>query len=169
MGLLLVYTGNGKGKTTAALGVLLRALGHGLRSCTVQFLKGKWKTGERNFAESHGLEWHMMGHGFTWDSKDVDRDRQMVREAWTLAEERILSGSYDLVILDEVCYALHYGYLGCEEVLETLRRRPVELNVILTGRNAPEALVEAADLVTEMREIKHPYKKGTPAARGIDF
>jgi cob(I)alamin adenosyltransferase len=169
MGLILVYTGNGKGKTTAALGVLLRSLGHGLRSCTVQFLKGKWRTGERMFAERNNLEWSVMGRGFTWESEDTSRDREMARAAWTFAAERILSGEYDLVILDEICYAMQYGYVGCQDVLETLRGRPAGLHVILTGRNAPEALVEAADLVTEMREIKHPYKKGAPAAKGIDF
>lgn len=169
MGLLIVYTGNGKGKTTAALGVLLRALGHGLRTATVQFLKGRWQTGERRFAEERAIEWCVMGDGFTWESKDLERTRRMVREAWSAAAEKTLSGAYDLVILDEVCYALHYGYLGCDEVLEVLRCRPEGTHVILTGRNAPEALLEAADLVTEMREIKHPYKRGVPAQKGIDF
>lgn len=168
-GLLIVYTGNGKGKTTAALGVLLRALGHGLRTTTIQFLKGKWTTGEKRFAESHGIEWHVMGRGFTWESENVALDRNRVREAWKLASDRILSGDYDLVILDEVNYALHYGYLSCEEVLEVMRRRPVTMHVVMTGRNAPEALIDTADLVTEMREIKHPYKNGIGAQKGIDF
>ncbi len=169
MALLIVYTGNGKGKTTAALGILLRALGHGLRTSTIQFLKGKWPYGEKRFAETHGVEWHVMGRGFTWESEDISLDKQRVRDAWQLAARKILSNDYDLVILDEINYALHYGYLSSEEVLEVMRRRPASLHVIMTGRNAPEAIVEAADLVTEMREIKHPYKKGVTAQKGVDF
>jgi len=168
-GLVIVYTGNGKGKTTAACGTLLRAVGQGLRTATVQFLKGKWTTGERRFAESHQLDWHVMGRGFTWESEDLRLDRQLVEEAWKLAAARILSGAFDLVILDEIVYALHYGYLSCSEVLEVLKKRPEGVHVILTGRNAPEALVDAADLVTEMREVKHPYRSGVGAQRGIDY
>jgi len=168
-GLLIVYTGNGKGKTTAACGTLLRALGHGLRATTIQFLKGKWSTGERRYAESNELEWHVMGRGFTWESQELKADKQRVRDAWQLAAEKILSGAYDLVILDEINYALHYGYLSCDELLEVMKQRPDGMHVVMTGRNAPEALVEAADLVTEMREVKHPYKKGIAAQKGIDY
>jgi cob(I)alamin adenosyltransferase len=168
-GLLIVYTGNGKGKTTAACGVLLRSLGHGMRTATIQFLKGKWSTGERRYAEAQALDWSVMGRGFTWESGDLAMDKQAVRDAWDLAREKIVSDAFDLVILDEVNYALHYGYLSCDEVLEVMRGRPETMHVIATGRNAPQALVDAADLVTEMREIKHPYKRGIAAQKGIDF
>lgn len=168
-GLLLVYTGHGKGKTTAALGLVFRALGRGLRVGVVQFIKGKWKTGERSFAETiPGLTFRVMGHGFTWESDDLSRDRLAARDAWATACAQI-SGDHDLVVLDELTYAIHYGFLDVGEVVAALRDRPAHVHVCVTGRNAPDELVALADLVTEMKVIKHPFEQGIPAQQGIDF
>jgi len=169
-GLLVVYTGHGKGKTTAALGMVFRALGRGLAVTVVQFIKGKWKTGERLFAEQVlGLEFHVMGLGFTWDSDDLARDKAAARAAWETAREAIQSGRRDLVVLDELTYTFHYDFLSLDEVLDVLRARPPHVHVVVTGRNAPEALVEAADLVSEMVKVKHPYDAGVKAQIGVDF
>lgn len=169
-GLLIVYTGQGKGKTTAALGVVFRALGRGLRVTVVQFIKGKWKTGERLFAERlENLDFRTMGLGFTWESDDLSRDRQAARGAWDYAREAILSGERDLIVLDEITYAFHYDFLSIDEVLDTLAARPRAVHVLLTGRNAPQRLLDAADLITEMKAIRHPFDKGYKAQKGIDF
>ena len=168
-GLILVNTGNGKGKSTAAFGVALRAVGQGLRVSVIQFIKGKWKTGELNAAERLGLELMPMGKGFTWESKNIEEDKALMRHAWSVASEKILSGNYELIILDEINYVLSYGYLAVNEVVQTLERRPSQVHVILTGRNAPEEIVSIADCVTEMRDVKHPYRNGIAAQIGIDF
>jgi cob(I)alamin adenosyltransferase len=169
-GLLVVYTGHGKGKTTAALGMVFRALGRGLRVTVVQFIKGKWKTGERVFAESlPQLRFLVMGLGFTWESDDLSRDKAAARAAWAEAQKEISSGERELVVLDELTYAFHYGFLGLEEVLEVLRSRPAGVHVVITGRDAPEALIELADLVTEMKLVKHPFQRGEKARLGVDF
>jgi cob(I)alamin adenosyltransferase len=169
-GLVIVYTGHGKGKTTAAFGLVVRALGRGLRCGMVQFIKGKWKTGERMFAESlPGLTLHVMGLGFTWDSDDLSKDKAAAVAAWEKARAMIASGEHDVVVLDEITYAFHYGFFPLEGVLEALRARPAHVHVVLTGRNAPEDLVAYADLVTEMKPIKHPFEKGVPAQLGVDF
>ncbi len=169
-GLLIVYTGHGKGKTTAALGMVFRALGRGLRVTVVQFIKGKWKTGERAFAETlPELRFHVMGLGFTWDSDDLSRDKAAAQAAWDEARGEILSGERDLVVLDELTYTFHYGFLSLDSVLETLRARPPHVHVVVTGRNAPSALVEAADLVSEMVVVKHPFATGVKAQIGVDF
>ncbi len=168
-GLILVNTGNGKGKTTAALGIAMRSVGHGMKVSVIQFIKGQWKTGEGNAANELGFEWIPMGKGFTWESKNLEEDKRLMREAWQAGREKILSGEYDLVILDEINYVLGYGHLPVDEVLDCLKARPDHVNVILTGRNALDEIIEVADLVTEMREIKHPFKKGIPAQKGIDF
>jgi cob(I)alamin adenosyltransferase len=169
-GLLVVYTGHGKGKTTAALGMVFRALGRGLRVTVVQFIKGKWKTGERSFAERlPELRFHVMGLGFTWESDDLARDKAAARAAWDTARQEISSGERDLVVLDELTYAFHYDFISLDEVLETIRARPPHVHVVITGRNAPERLVEAADLVSEMVAVKHPFTKGGKAQMGIDF
>lgn len=169
-GLLLVYTGNGKGKTTAALGLVFRALGRGLRVAVVQFIKGKWKTGERVFAEKlPELTFLVMGEGFTWDSDDLSRDRRAAEHAWAKAAELISSGQYDVVVLDEITYAVNYGFIALVDVLDVLRARPPHVNVVLTGRNAPAELCELADTVTEMKVIKHPFEQGHKARAGIDF
>jgi len=170
-GLVIVNTGDGKGKTTAALGVLLRAWGRGMRPCVVQFIKheqGNW--GEIKAARQLGIEWHRMGDGFTWRSKDMDESAAKARQAWTLAQGKIASGDYDLVILDEFTYALKFGWLDVVEVIGWIRaHKPPMLHLIITGRDAPPALVEFADLVTEMREIKHPLEQGIRAQPGIEF
>src|SRR5215470_14798523 len=168
-GLILVNTGNGKGKSTAAFGVAMRAVGQGLRVSIIQFIKGKWKTGELHAAEKFGLELTPMGKGFTWDSKNIEEDKALMREAWRVSSEKILSGQFDLIILDEINYVLGYGYLAVGEVVEALQSRPPHVHVVLPGRNAPEEIVSIADCVTEMREIKHPYRSGIAAQKGIDF
>jgi cob(I)alamin adenosyltransferase len=170
IGLITVYTGDGKGKTTAALGIAFRALGRELPVAVVQFIKGKWKTGERTFAERvPGLTFDVMGLGFTWDSDDISRDRAAARAAWDRARGFIAAGAHPFVILDELTYVLNYGFVPVEEVLESLRARPPHVHVIITGRNAPAPLVEAADLVTEMKAIKHPFERGIRAQPGLDF
>jgi cob(I)alamin adenosyltransferase len=169
-GLLVVYTGNGKGKTTAALGMVFRALGRGMNVTVVQFIKGKWKTGERLFAETlPALRFHVMGLGFTWESDDLAKDKAAARAAWATAKGEILSGERDLVVLDELTYTFHYDFLDLDEVLETLRARPARVHVVVTGRNAPAALVALADLVSEMTMVKHPFEAGVPAQIGVDF
>ncbi|MEJ2031626.1 MAG: cob(I)yrinic acid a,c-diamide adenosyltransferase [Deltaproteobacteria bacterium] len=168
-GLVIVYTGHGKGKTTAALGLALRAVGHGLRVCIVQFIKGPWPTGEAaalaRFAE---IELHVKGCGFTWASapKEV---KQAAAEGWQLARQKVLSGRFDLVILDELTYLLRYGLLAEEEVLDLCGSRPAGLHLVITGRNASPGLIAAADLVTEMQEIKHPHARGDKTRKGIEY
>jgi cob(I)alamin adenosyltransferase len=169
-GLLLVYTGHGKGKTTAAFGLVFRALGRGMRAGVVQFIKGKWKTGERLFAETlPNLTFHVMGLGFTWESDDLSKDKAAAIAAWETARTMIATGEYDLVVLDEITYAFHYGFIDLADVLAAIRERPAHVHVVMTGRNAPEALVALADLVTEMKPIKHPFEQGIPAQIGVDF
>ncbi len=169
-GLLVVYTGHGKGKTTAALGMVFRALGRGMRVTVVQFIKGKWKTGERLFAETlPALHFHVMGLGFTWDSDDLGEDKAAARAALDTARAAIAGGERELVVLDELTYAFHYGFLSLDEVLEALRARPPHVHVVVTGRNAPDALLDAADLVTEMTLVKHPFQSGVKAQMGVDF
>lgn len=170
-GLLLVYMGKGKGKTTAALGVVLRALGHGLPAAVVQFIKGKWQTGERLFAETAiaPLTFLVMGRGFTWDSDDLTRDRDAAVDAWTKAQALIAGGEHFVVVLDEITYALNYGFIALAELLAVLRNRPEHVHVIVTGRHPPEELCGLADLVTEMNAAKHPFDRGCKAQRGIDY
>ncbi len=170
-GLLLVFTGNGKGKTTAALGLAFRALGHGQRVAIVQFIKGSWKSGElesaRRFPDQ--LDFYVMGRGFTWKSDDLDKDIAKAREAWNFACELFRENSHQLIILDELTYLVTYGMISEEELLSGLALRPKGMHVVVTGRGASPCLIEAADLVTEMREIKHPYKNGIKAQQGIEF
>jgi cob(I)alamin adenosyltransferase len=169
-GLVVVYTGHGKGKTTAALGTVFRALGHGLRVTVVQFIKGKWKTGERIFAETvPGLDFHVMGLGFTWESDDLSHDKAAARAAWDTARTAIHSGERELVVLDELTYAIHYGFIELAEVTSVVEARPPGVHVVITGRNAPEELVTLADTVTDMSLVKHPYQRGRKAALGVDF
>ncbi len=170
-GLLMVHTGNGKGKTTAALGLAFRALGHDLRVCVIQFIKGNWKYGELKSAARSAplLDFHVVGEGFTWESDDLEKDRRAAQKGWKLARSCISSGRYSMVILDEFTYAIKYGMVSEKEALEVLRARPESLHVVVTGRDAPESLVAIADLVTEMREVKHPYLKGVKAQKGIEW
>lgn len=168
-GLLMVFTGNGKGKTTAALGMALRAAGHGLPVCVIQFIKGR-RTGELE-AIGHlpGVEIYVMGRGLTRRSDNIEEDRRLALEGWEFAKERIESGKYALVILDELTYLLRYGLLELAPCLEALARRGPERHVLVTGRYAPEGLIAAADLVTEMRAVKHPLERGVRAQAGIEF
>ena len=169
-GLVIVNTGSGKGKTTAAMGVLLRAWGRGMKVIMLQFIKHSTANfGEQRAAQKMGVEMRAMGDGFTWRSKDLEHTAELARTHWEDCKEVIANGDYDVVILDEFTYPMHYGWIPVEEVLEALRSRPEMLHVIITGRNAPEALVEFADLVTEMNVVKHPYHQGIKAQPGIEF
>ena len=171
-GLVIVHTGQGKGKTTAALGMLLRAWGRGMRVGVIQFIKNEnARYGEIKAAERMGnIDWISTGDGFTWTSQDMDETVARAHHGWQLAQERIASGQYDLLILDEFTYPLHYGWLEVNVVIDWLRvHKPAQLHLVITGRYAPGALIEYADLVTEMREIKHPFKEqGIRAQAGID-
>lgn len=171
-GLVLVFTGNGKGKTTAALGLVLRSLGHGERVAVVQFIKGGWQPGEAKALELFGdaLDWHALGEGFTWETQDRERDRALVQSAWEHSCAYLADPGRHLVVLDEVNVALKLGYLAVEQVLEGLALRPPLTHVALTGRGAPAALLERADLVTEMTLVRHPFREqGVKAQRGIEF
>ena len=173
-GLLIVYTGPGKGKTTCALGTAFRAVGQGLRVLMVQFIKGSWHYGELDAAKMLGderIEIRPMGRGFVkvGGAETDPEDIRLCEEAWEFARAQIESGKYDLVVLDEINYVISYKMLDAERVVEALGKRPDRVHVICTGRNAHPRLVEAADLVTEMREVKHPYTKGILAQRGIDY
>ncbi|GAB4559513.1 MAG: cob(I)yrinic acid a,c-diamide adenosyltransferase [Ruegeria sp.] len=169
-GLVLINTGKGKGKSSAAFGVVIRALGWGQKVAVVQFIKGKWKTGERRFFEDRDLvTWHTMGEGFTWDTQDRDRDIAAATAAFDKARDLMASGDYDLVVLDEINIALRYEYLSVDAVIEGLKARSDRTSVFLTGRDAPQALRDYADLVTEMTEEKHPFQAGIKAQRGVDF
>jgi cob(I)alamin adenosyltransferase len=170
-GLLIVHTGKGKGKSTAAFGMVFRAIGHGFKVGVVQFVKGAWGTGERDILENYPEQVTIkaMGEGFTWDTQDRQRDIAAARAAWEMAKEMITDPGYKMVLLDELNIVLRYEYLPLEEVLEVLRNKPRDLHVIVTGRNAREELIEIADLVTEMTEIKHPFRSGVKAQPGIEF
>jgi cob(I)alamin adenosyltransferase len=170
-GLLMVFTGNGKGKTTAALGMALRAMGHGIKVCVIQFIKGSWQYGELAAVKRFGelMDFHVTGRGFTWKSDDIEKDRAAAQKAWEQACGILADGRYGMVILDELTYLIHYGFLTETAVLETLAQRPGHQHVVITGRNASQGLVAAADLVTEMRAVKHPYQAGIKAQRGVEF
>jgi len=172
-GLLIVHTGNGKGKTTCALGLMMRAAGQGLGCCMIQFMKSRNdRYGEHVSAEKLGIEVHTMGDGFTWDTKNPEQDRQTARDTWGLCAEKLRSGDYDLLVFDEIVYVLSYGMLPLDEVISEIRaarERQPSLHIIVTGRDAPKELVDAADLVTEMTEIKHPFQAGIRAQKGVEF
>jgi cob(I)alamin adenosyltransferase len=170
-GLVIVHTGKGKGKTTAALGLVFRAWGHGLRVCVLQFIKRKNKNlGEVKAALKMGIEWHQTGDGFVFDPDKMDAAKAKTRRAWALAQDKIASGAYDLIVLDEFTYALEFGWLDTGEVLAWLaEHKPPELHLVITGRDALPALIEYADLVTEMGNVKHPFDRGVQAQRGIEF
>jgi cob(I)alamin adenosyltransferase len=166
----LVYTGDGKGKSSSAFGVITRALGWGQKVGVVQFIKGKWVSGERQFFTKLGsVDWHTMGEGFTWDTQDKDRDIAAAEAAYEQARKMMASGDYDLIVLDEINIALRYDYLAADKVLNGLKTRSDRTSVVLTGRDAKQELCDYADLVSEMREVKHPFKAGIKAQRGIDF
>lgn len=170
-GLIVVNTGDGKGKTTAALGVALRAVGYGFKVSMIQFIKGAWKPGEVRVAPrlAPNFEIIPMGLGFTWLSKDLERDKKKAQEGWRLAKEKINSGNYNIVILDEITHAINHSFVELSDVVRTLRNKDEMLHVIVTGRDAPQEIIEMADLVTEMKLIKHPYEKGVAAQKGVEF
>jgi cob(I)alamin adenosyltransferase len=170
-GLLIVHTGKGKGKTTAAMGMVCRALGHGQKVGLVQFVKGAMKTGEVKVFEtfSDQIDIEILGQGFTWDTQDRAADIEAARKAWDVAKRMILDPAYDMVLCDELNIVLRYDYLPLDEVLDVLRNRPEGKHVIVTGRNAKEELIELADLVTEMTEIRHPFRAGVKAQAGVEF
>ena len=171
-GLLIVHTGKGKGKSTAAFGMVFRALGHGMPVAIVQFVKGKWQTGERVALEKFSdlVSINTMGEGFTWETQDRQRDLQAARAAWGRAKAIITAGKHRIVLLDEINIVLRYDYLPIDEVVAFLRdEKPADVHVIVTGRNANEALIEIADLVTEMEVVKHPFRSGVKAQKGIEF
>lgn len=172
-GLLMVNTGEGKGKTTAALGVLVRAAGRGMRCCLIQFMKSKTdRYGEHESLEKLGVEIHTMGDGFTWDTNDTVQDIATSEKTWALCVEKMRSSDYELLVFDELVYVLDYKFLDVEKVLEEIRavrEKQPHLHLILTGRNAPQELIDAADMVTEMRDIKHPFNAGIFAQQGIEF
>ena len=170
-GLLIVHTGKGKGKSTAAFGMVFRALGNGMKVAVVQFVKGKWTTGERAVLDKLGdrVTLATMGEGFTWETQDRQRDIAAARAAWDKAKAFIADGEHDMVLLDELNIVLRYDYLPLDEVIETLSGRPEMKHVIVTGRNAKDELIESADLVTEMTMVKHPFRSGVKAQVGIEF
>lgn len=170
-GLLIVYTGAGKGKTTAALGMALRCIGHGMKVAVVQFIKGAINTAEERVLKSFGdqVVFLRMGEGYTWETQDRERDIQFAQQAWATVSEFLSDPSYAMVILDEFNIALQHKYIGIDEVLPALRNRPPMQHVVITGRGGSEALLEEADLLTEMKQVKHPFRKGVKAQPGVEF
>ncbi len=168
--LVLVNTGNGKGKSSAAFGVMLRALARGWKVAIVQFIKsGNWKVGEEKIGRELGVEWYAFGDGFTWDSDDLTNDKAHAAEGWARAAELIAAGDHQLVVLDELTYLCTWGWIDVADVVRTIRDRPSHVNIVITGRDAPAEIVEIADTVTEMVEVKHAYQNGIRAMRGIDY
>ena len=169
-GVLLVHTGTGKGKSSAAFGLVARALGHGHQVAVIQLVKSRSDTGEEGFFRNlPQVHWHVMGEGFTWETQDKDKDTRASQAAWALAKTYLADPAIGLVVLDELTYAFKYGWLDLDEVLATLAARPPQQHVVITGRGAPEALVAAADTVTDMTLVKHAFKAGVAAMPGIEF
>ncbi|MFL5952686.1 MAG: cob(I)yrinic acid a,c-diamide adenosyltransferase [Gaiellaceae bacterium] len=168
--LVIVNTGDGKGKSTAAFGVVMRAVARGWRVCVVQFVKsGKWKVGEEDVGRRLGVDWLKGGDGFTWESPDLDESEGRARAAWQLAAAAIAAGEHELVVLDEITYPINWEWISIDEVVGVIRTRPPHVNVVLTGRAAPAPLIEVADTVTEMVKVKHAYERGIKGRRGLDF
>ena len=169
-GLLLILTGNGKGKSSSAFGMVARALGHGLKVGVVQFIKGRTDTGEEGFfSRQPNIEWHVMGDGFTWDTQNREQDTRSAQAAWAVAQRMLGDESFDLLVFDELTYALNYGYLDTEQVLRDLQSRPEMQHVVITGRAASAALQEIADTVTEMQPVKHAFQAGIRAQKGVEW
>jgi cob(I)alamin adenosyltransferase len=170
-GLLLVLTGNGKGKSSSAFGMLARALGHGMRVGVAQFIKGRTDTGEEAFFrhQDNVMCWHVLGEGFTWDTQNLARDTETAQRGWAIVQDMLRDSTLDLIVLDELTYPIKFGWLDIEVVLYDLKNRPPMQHVVITGRGASDALCEAADTVTEMRDIKHAFRDGIQAQKGIDL
>lgn len=169
-GLLLILTGNGKGKSSSAFGMIARALGHGMRVGVAQFIKGRSDTGEEAFfRKQENVIWHVLGEGFTWDTQNLERDTETAQRGWAIVQEMLHNPAIDLIVLDELTYPLKFGWLDLTTVLGDLKNRPPMQHVVITGRSAPEALCEAADTVTEMTDIKHAFRAGIQAQKGIDL
>ena len=169
-GMVIVNTGDGKGKSSSAFGVMLRAVARGWKVVVVQFIKSeKWKTGERKMADQLGVDWIVGGDGFTWESDDMDATTKAAQDAWARAADLIASGEYDLVILDEATYPVTFGWIDAEDVVAAISARPSHVNVLITGRDADPRLIEVADTVTEMRKVKHAFDEGIAARKGLDF
>ena len=168
-GIVIVFTGNGKGKTTAAFGTVTRAVGHGKKAAVIQFIKGEWPNGERNLLEPHGVEFQVMATGFTWDTQNRESDTAACQAVWQHGIRMLADASLDLVVLDELTYMVAYDYLALEEVLEALRARPAHQTVIITGRGCLRDILEYADTVSELRPVKHAFDAGIKAQIGIDY
>lgn len=170
-GLLMVFTGNGKGKTTSAIGMSMRAAGHGMKVFFLQFIKGSWRYGEMDAFKrfSDLIEFQVIGRGFTWKSDDIEKDRQTARLGWEKAREAIFSQQYQMVVLDEFTYTLLYNMLDINEVIQVLEKKPEKLHLVITGRQAPRQICEIADLITEMKPVKHPLEQGITAQKGVEF
>ncbi len=170
-GLVLVHTGTGKGKSSSAFGMVFRAAGWGMKVCVIQFIKGQWKTGEQKAAENfENIEWHTLGDGFTWDTKNPEQDIKTSREIWEFAQQKILSEEFDFVLLDEINYCCGYNWISGEEISAFIsQKKPNWMHLVLTGRNAAEEVIEIAHTVTEMRPIKHAFSQGIKASQGIEF
>ncbi len=170
-GLLIVHTGKGKGKSTAAFGMVFRCVGHGLKSGIIQFVKGSWATGERTVLENYPdlVTIKAVGEGFTWETQNIERDIAHARAGWEEAKKLIADPAYKMVLLDELNIVLRYDYLPLDEVLAVLKARPMDKHIVITGRNAKEELIEIADLVTEMEQVKHPFRSGVKAQIGVEF
>ncbi|OKP03272.1 cob(I)yrinic acid a,c-diamide adenosyltransferase [Xenorhabdus eapokensis] len=168
-GIVIVFTGNGKGKTTAAFGTVIRAIGHGQRAGVIQFIKGTWESGERNLLIQQGVEFHVMATGFTWETQNRESDTAACQTAWKQAVAMLSDPSLHLVVLDELTYMVNYGYLELTDVLTALKQRPAHQSVIITGRGCHRELLEYADTITEMRPVKHAFNAGIKAQKGIDW
>ncbi len=168
--LLLVNTGSGKGKSSAAFGVMVRGVARGWNVAVLQFVKsGEWKVGEETIGRQLGVHWESFGEGFTWDSENLSHDKEVAQRGWNIARDIIEAGKHDLVILDELTYLMTWSWIDSDEVIRVLRDRPAHVSVVVTGRDAAQALIDIADTVTEMREVKHAYTSGIAAKRGIDY
>ncbi|ARA76484.1 cob(I)yrinic acid a,c-diamide adenosyltransferase [Pectobacterium brasiliense] len=168
-GILIVFTGNGKGKTTAAFGTVTRAIGHGLRAGVIQFIKGEWPNGEKNLLQQHGVEFQVMATGFTWDTQNRQTDTEAAQHVWQHGKRMLADPQLDLVVLDELTYMISYDYLDLSDVVTALKQRPAGQTVIITGRGCHRDLLEMADTVTEMRPVKHAFDSGIQAQQGIDW
>lgn len=168
-GILIVFTGNGKGKTTAAFGTVTRAVGHGMRAAVIQFIKGEWPNGEKNLLEPHGVEFQVMSTGFTWETQNKETDTQACQTVWQHGKRMLADASLDLVVLDELTYMVSFGYLELQDVVDALNARPAHQTVIITGRGCHRDLLEMADTVSELRPVKHAFDAGIMAQQGIDW